>query len=242
MDKSKVRYKTFKHADLSVWASPQLLALAAAKKIAFLAEDAISQRGCFKIVLAGGNTPKMTYEALIAHSIDLSDWHIYLGDERYLPPSSYELNSQMVERTLLSKTKISPKNIHFFDVGKPPARAAYEYQSLLQNAYPFDLVMLGIGGDGHTASLFPGTSSVDDSEMVLVVNDAPKSPSTRLTMSFDSLSNNRNVMLLASGLDKCVAVSKLCSGGEVPAFQVLSRNTPLIYLDKDAASLIPSSR
>ena len=158
-----------------------LLEHAAAQAIFKASQVAINLHGAFHIVLVGGNTPRHVYELLRTVDTDWHLWHIYFGDERCLPSAHPERNSSMAAQAWLDHVSIPPNQIHIIAAEQHAETAAQDYAQILNNIDRFDLVILGLGEDGHTASLFPehdwGTSS--DAPAALAVHDAPKPPPRR---------------------------------------------------------------
>jgi len=200
-----------------------------------IAKQAIYEKGLFKIVLAGGTTPEQVYSLLATESCDWQNWHVYLGDERCLELDNPERNSQMIQRTLLSKVDIPPSNIHFIPAELGAKEAAIAYEPEIEKAIPFDIVLLGMGEDGHTASLFPGHEHHAD-ELVHAVYDAPKSPPERVSLSVNALSQNHHLFILVTGASKKDSVKKWRNAKEFPVAQITSLGISNILLDKEAFS------
>lgn len=183
------------------------------------ARQSIAARGEFHIVLSGGNTPRAVHERLVSLKTDWSAWHIYFGDERCLPPHHPERNSCMAHDAWLDCVAIPPMQVHMIPAELGAVRAAQEYAKVLREVGEFDLVMLGLGEDGHTASLFPGHDwgTADDSPDVLAVHDAPKPPPERVSLSAARLSRAHRVMFLVTGEAKREAVARWQAGENLPA-------------------------
>jgi 6-phosphogluconolactonase len=183
------------------------------------AARAIRERGRFHLVLAGGNTPRAIYRELCAAQTDWSAWHIYFGDERCLPPADPARNSRMAAEVWLDRVPIPPSQLHAIPGELGASQAARMYTEALQTAGDFDLVLLGLGEDGHTASLFPGHEwgTAPGSPDVLAVFDAPKPPPQRVSLSAARLSRARQVMFLVSGESKHKAVAEWRAGKNIPA-------------------------
>lgn len=202
-----------------VFPDAEALRNAAVEMVDQSARRAIAARGEFHIVLSGGNTPRAVHERLTALKTDWRAWHIYMGDERCLPPDHPERNSHMAQETWLECVAIPPMQVHMIPAELGAVRAAQEYAKVLHEAGEFDLVMLGLGEDGHTASLFPGHDwGVEDhSPDTLAVNDAPKPPPERVSLSAARLSRARKVMFLVAGAAKREAVARWQAGEKIPA-------------------------
>jgi 6-phosphogluconolactonase len=189
------------------------------RRIVDAASRAISQRGRFLIVLAGGNTPRDTYRMLRGADADWSRWQIHFGDERCLPADDPERNSQSAGDTWLDHVAIPKNNVHAIATELGAEAAAHAYICSLRDVDNFDLVLLGLGEDGHTASLFPGhdwgesTNSPD----ALAIFDAPKAPPERVSLSAARLSRAREVLFLVEGEAKRDAVTRWRDGEQLPA-------------------------
>ncbi|MCU7960961.1 MAG: 6-phosphogluconolactonase [gamma proteobacterium symbiont of Bathyaustriella thionipta] len=200
-------------------ADAQAIAGYAARHILASAQQAISAQGAFSLVLAGGRTPEKTYRLLAEAGADWSKWHIYFGDERCLPADHAERNSRMAENVWLNKVDIPAENIHVIHAEKGAEVAAAEYAEVLQEALPFSLVLLGMGEDGHTASLFPGHQQAE-SEWVHAVHDAPKPPADRVSLSRRALAATSGLMVLISGAGKRQALQAWCNGEDLPVASI----------------------
>jgi 6-phosphogluconolactonase len=189
------------------------------------AAEAVARRGLFSIALAGGSTPKPLYETLAADQyIEWARWQLFWGDERTVPPDHPESNYRMVERVLLkslSARRTPPALVARMQGELPPDDAAALYAERLRvlptdplaGALPrFDLVLLGMGADGHTASLFPHTPALTESEKWVAANPVPQLDTTRLTLTFPVLNAARHVLFLVSGADKADALRAVLEG------------------------------
>jgi 6-phosphogluconolactonase len=187
------------------------------------ASQAIRQRGAFHLVLAGGNTPRGIYRGLCTAQTDWSAWHIYFGDERCLPPDDEARNSRMAAEAWLAHVNIPPLQLHVIPAELGALEAARLYAGTLQTVGDFDLVLLGLGEDGHTASLFPGHEwgAVPGSPDTLAVLDAPKPPPQRVSLSAARLSRARQVNFLVSGELKHRAVTDWRAGKDIPARAIM---------------------
>lgn len=189
----------------------------ASQRILDAADRAIDQRGQFHLVLAGGNTPRAVYQMLSRASADWRHWHIYFGDERCLPADDSNRNSKMAADTWLDSVAIPKNQIHVIPAELGAEVASNLYAKQLHSVADFDLVLLGLGEDGHTASLFPGHDwGLAAAADVLAVFDAPKPPVQRVTMSAQRLSRTREVLFMVEGESKRDAVSQWQAGAELP--------------------------
>ncbi|MEN8214549.1 MAG: 6-phosphogluconolactonase [Pseudomonadota bacterium] len=213
---------------------PQSVAHAAAWRIAMAADRAIRLRGSFSVVLAGGSTPESTYCLLADIETDWTKWHIYFGDERCLPVDDTARNSVMAANAWLERVPLPAANVHPIPAELGAETGASAYSMLISDALPFDMVLLGIGEDGHTASLFPGRMH-PDSELAHAVHDAPKPPPDRVSLSRKALSECRELLILVTGAGKQPAVSRWKRGEDLPIAAIGAHDAVDILLDKRAA-------
>jgi 6-phosphogluconolactonase len=187
------------------------------------AAGAIHERGQFHLVLAGGNTPREIYHGLGAAQTDWSAWHIYFGDERCLPSDDSDRNSRMAAEVWLDCVPIPTLQVHTIPAELGAFQAARIYAETLRTVGDFDLVLLGLGEDGHIASLFPGHDwgTAPDSPATLVVMDAPKPPPLRVSLSAARLSRARKVVFLVSGEFKHRAVAEWRAGKDIAARAIM---------------------
>lgn len=186
----------------------------AARVILSTAREAIARSGQFRLVVAGGRTPLAAYRLLAAAETPWWQWHIYFGDERCVPVDHPDRNSVQVAEAWLNHIVIPAGQVHVIPAELGPDEAARRYAPVVTSAFPFDLVMLGLGEDGHTASLFPGAAH--NGAPVIAVSDAPKPPSQRVSLSAASLSQARQVVLMVSGSAKRDAVAAWRAGAALP--------------------------
>jgi len=196
--------------------SIELLRHSACDAIVRSANEAIAERGQFSIVMAGGSTPRAVYRLLRDMKIDWSKWHIYHGDERCLLRDHEDRNSLMVEQVLLRHVNIPADQIHDIPAELGNVEGAKAYAKTLAGVPTFDMVLLGLGEDGHTASLFPN-HAVDNSADAVPVFNSPKPPAERITMSQNRLNNTREVIFIVSGAGKQEAVDNWRKGVAIPA-------------------------
>lgn len=193
--------------------------LAVVDLIRFAAEDAIDKRGRFDLVLAGGSTPKAIYQACRHLDTDWARWHCYFGDERCLPPDNPERNSVMAHVAWLHHVPIPAAQIHVIPAELGAEAASTDYANVLIGVGDFDFVLLGLGEDGHTASLFPGHlwGENPDAADALAVFDAPKPPPERVSLSAHRLSRARQVAFVVTGEGKHQAITDWRAGKTLPA-------------------------
>lgn len=218
----------------TVLKDPEAVAKAACARIVLASREAIKNRGAFHIVLAGGNTPANAYALLADEDCDWGNWHIWFGDERCLPADDPDRNSVMVEKMLTSKVAIPGNQVHIIAAESGPELAAEQYRVLLEKVPPFDMVLLGIGEDGHTASLFPGHDFAHD-RSVLPVYNAPKYPAQRVTLSPAMLSRCRHLLFIVTGSSKSAAISRWQRGETLPVSLIRAIEDAVVLLDRQSA-------
>ena len=202
---------------------------------------AIQQRGQFHLVISGGETPRAIYRQLRTTHSDWSAWHIYFSDERCLPPTDANRNSRMAGEAWLDHVPIPAAQLHIIPGELGASQAARIYAETLHTVGMFDLVLLGLGEDGHTASLFPDHAwgSAPDAPDTLAVLDASKPPPQRVSLSAARLSRSRQVVFLVAGESKHGAVSAWRNGRNIAAQAI----TPAAGVDVlvESALLLPLS-
>ncbi len=213
---------------------PAAVAAETCRRILAAAEQAVSERGLFRLVLSGGRTPAEAYRLLAASHGSWPCWEIFFGDERCLPLDDEGRNSVAAGRVLLEKVSLRPERIHVIPAELGAVEAARRYAALVKRALPFDLVLLGIGEDGHTASLFPGHRH-PEKELVHPVFAAPKPPAERVTLSAGALSRSRQVLVLATGPEKRAAVAAWKKGADLPIARIRPPCPVEVLLDRQAA-------
>ncbi len=206
---------------------------AVCEQIILSAKQAITEKDNFKIVLAGGSTPEKIYQRLAKAKTDWSKWMIYYGDERCLPADDKERNSIMASDALLSKVDIPPSNIYTMPTEFGAVEAAEKYRQIIDIVDQFDMVLLGMGEDGHTASLFPGHQH-NQEETVHEVYNSPKPPSNRITLSAKILSNARQLIFIVTGESKCNPVKQWKQGIDLPVASISPSSGVDIYIDNAA--------
>lgn len=192
--------------------------------------------GTFSIVLAGGQTPLDLYRMLARESMRWDKWRVYFGDERCLPPQHPERNSLQAAQALLDHVPIAAEHVFMPPAELGPAEAASRYAEQLKNTGDFDLVLLGLGEDGHTASLFPGhdIGLGQGAADALPVFDAPKPPAERVSLSAQRLSHSRRVLFLVTGAGKREAVMNWRRGREIPASRISAAQGVTVLADEAA--------
>ncbi len=233
----------------------QGLAARAAELFVTLAQRAAGEEGArFTVALSGGSTPKALYGLLAAPPyVGQVPWervHLFWGDERHVPPDDAESNYRMVQKTLLSKISIPAENVHRVRAELPDAAsAARDYSDNLRGFFDlqpdewprFDLVLLGLGPDGHTASLFPGTDALHNTTDVVTAPFVQKFNAHRITMTAPALNNAAVVAFLVAGAEKADILRDVIAGprlpDKLPAQLIAPTNGTLLWmLDEAAAS------
>jgi 6-phosphogluconolactonase len=247
-----------------VYRDPEELALKAARRFARLADQYVVSSGRFTVALSGGSTPKAMFSLLAsARYHDTVPWsciHFFWADERCVPPEHPDSNYGMASAILLSKVPVPPENIYRFPAERDtPARVAAEYSAILtrffsqagdeqpdagpvQSLCRFDLVLLGMGPDGHTASLFPHTPALKATG-IASANYVEKLKTHRLTLTATTINNARNVTFLVAGEDKADTLKKVLEGpyqpDEYPSQLIQPTSRALLWMvDEAAARLI----
>jgi 6-phosphogluconolactonase len=212
--------------------------------------DAVRTSGTCSIVLSGGSTPRTLYSLLASQFRAQIPWahvHVFWGDERYVPPEDPRSNYRMAKETLLDHVPCPPANVHSMPTHFPSAEAAArDYERTLRNHFVgewphFDLVLLGLGDDGHTASLFPGSLALAERTRWVVAAQAPVEPQSRLTLTLPVLSRAAAVHVLVAGASKREALRHVLEGAgdwiKYPAAGVrCGTGTVTWWADSDAAA------
>ena len=200
------------------------------------AARAISAAGRFLVVLAGGSTPRPIYMRLVELNTPWHQWHIYFGDERCLRAGHPERNDTMIREVWLDKVAIPVDQIHTVPAELGPDAGAISYAQELAGLGPFDLTLLGLGEDGHTASLFPGgpLGCQRGAPDVIAVHAAPKPPASRVSMSAARLTRSQSVQLIVAGEKKRATLARLRDGADMPIRAVNPANGIDLFLDRSA--------
>ena len=194
----------------------------AADWVAREARTAVAERGIFRVALAGGETPRAVHQALAGKDVDWARVQVTFGDERCVPPEDADSNFRMAKESLLDRVPLPPENVFRIRGEIAPENAAREYEEKLaavaarfgERRYAHDLILLGMGPDGHTASLFPGSPALEESVRNVIPATGPKPPPQRITMTFPLLNAARKVCFLIKGVEKLPLVEKIIAGDE----------------------------
>lgn len=206
-------------AEIQIFETVEALQSAAAREIAeALAPTA--QGRLMHVALSGGSTPRRMHELLAETAgIDWSRVHVYWGDERTVGPEDPDSNYLMTKESLLERVEIPEENVHRMRGEIEPEAAAHEYEEVLRGTFAtrqstlprFDVIVLGVGTDGHTASLFPGTAALGETERWVVANEVPQQKTTRITLTYPVLNAADLVLFLAAGANKQEALERIFS-------------------------------
>ena len=229
--------------NLRVYSDLTSLNKAVAENIAELASTTTER---FHLALSGGNTPRTLYTLLAANFQDKIPWdsvHLFWGDERYVPPSDAMSNYHMVRQTLLDHVRTNPSHVHPIPTNfEDPDQAAKAYETVLRTYFPtpwptFSLVLLGLGNDGHTASLFPNSPVLEERKRWVIPTLSPTEPRLRITLTLPALTHAKQIYLLVAGGDKADALQKTLTEGSVtPAARLLSQRPDAVLWADEAAA------
>ena len=235
---------------MRVFSSPKDLARAVAEHFVTRSREAVEQRGSFTVALSGGSTPKLLFELLADANEPFRDqiaWpniQFFWSDERHVPPDHPESNYRMANDAMLSRVPVAKNNVHRVPSENPNAsEAASEYEQTIiettQQSLPsLDLILLGLGTDGHTASIFPGSDVLHETKRLVAAPWVEKLQTYRITMTLPLLNNGASVVFLVSGSEKAKIVKEVFEGPEkYPAQAVKPADGELLWLlDKAAAT------
>lgn len=226
----------------------------AAEKFVEIADNAIKNRGFFTVALAGGSTPKSLYQLLSSENFrDKINWSkvfFFFGDERNVSPDNEESNFKMANENLFKSLKINDENIFRWQTELTNAdKIAADYEEKIGHFFEsktqmqFDLILLGMGADGHTASLFPETKALQETEKIAVANYVEKLDTTRLTLTFPTINNARNIIFLVAGEEKAETLLDVLEGEfepeKFPSQNIRPKDGNLFWLiDKGVAKLL----
>src|SRR5215470_6217756 len=202
----------------------------AAHEVARISAEAVAARGAFSIALAGGSTPKMLYALLAEHptlrnSLPWDKMQVFFGDERHVGPGHADSNFQMASDAMLSKVQLQPQQIHRIKGEYPDtSQAAAEYEDEIRRTFElgagefprFDLILLGMGNEGHTLSLFPGTKALHEAQRVVTRNWIGKLYSERITLTAPAANAAANIIFMVTGSDKACALKAVLEGPHEP--------------------------
>jgi 6-phosphogluconolactonase len=222
------------------------LVASAAQMISEKISNPTSLNDAFHLAITGGTVGTLVLGALgkLTKQADVSNLHIWWVDERFVARHSPDRNELQARDAWLNNSGIQDKNIHPFPASDAETieEAAASFARTIEQIRPdFDLTLLGMGEDGHVASLFPGNAPRLIGDWVAIETNSPKPPTQRLSLSFAALNGSKEVLFLVSGVEKSQAVSDVMNGKDLPAGNVTGVNKTMWLLDEDAASRITSS-
>jgi 6-phosphogluconolactonase len=245
---------------IRIFPDVEALSEAAAHEFVRCAREATAARGRFTVALSGGSTPRRLYQFLAAEpfrgQVDWSHVEFFWGDERCVPPDDAESNYRMAREAVLARLPLPADHVHRLEAERPDKEsAARDYQAVMARVFgvdpagpppAFDLVLLGMGPDGHTASLFPHTRALDETGRWVVVNFVPKFSTDRLTLTRPVLNRAREVLFLVAGADKAEVLAEVLAGPDdparLPSQSVRPADGRLVwFLDRAAAARLPPS-
>jgi 6-phosphogluconolactonase len=237
---------------------PAALAYRAAQHLVELAEEAVSARGRVRVAVSGGSTPKVTFGLLadpahpFLHRMPWSQLELFFVDERTVPPDHAESNYRMAREAMLDKLSLRPEQIHRMHGELEPEVAAAQYEYDLRRTFRlegaeaprFDIITLGMGDDGHTASLFPHTEALHEMGRLVVANEVPQKDTWRITLTWPVINHAREVFFLIAGADKAEPLKEVFLGPKdverLPSQLIWPASGILtLILDKAAAALLP---
>ncbi len=228
-------------ADLRVFADAGLLAAAAAREVARVLWAAVRTHGSASIALAGGRTPRGLYRCLALdhrHDIPWDRVHVYWSDERDVPHDDEQSNYRMARESLLDHVAVHPECVHPMPTSRSePGQAAAEYEHTLRSRFDsewprFDLALLGVGDDGHTASLFPRAPALDETTRWVVATTAPSEPRGRLTLTLPALTHAMAIFMVVAGRSKADALRCVLGGRPdrgCPASFIRTTRAPVVW-------------
>jgi len=240
-------------SNVFVFETPEQLALAAVERLVDYSNELRDTTEGFSVALAGGNTPRRVYELLATerfkNRVEWSQVHLFFGDERCVPPEHPDSNYAMAYEALISKVPIPAKNVHRMIGESNPNEGALEYENELRTFFAgltwprFDLVLLGMGEDGHTASLFPDSAALKEMSRWVVATRNEQSRQERITLTVPVFNHARRTMVLVTGKKKAQRLKEVLrrqpGSGQLPVQAITPINGMLEWLvDADAASLL----
>ncbi|RHX91300.1 6-phosphogluconolactonase [Leptospira yasudae] len=198
------------------------------RKIKEISDKSIQVQNSFRIVLTGGDTAKLLYSQLKYLETDWSKWYFYFGDERCVSMDHPDSNALMADKSLFEFTPIRKEQIFRIPGHLGAEQAAFEYANSIRTIISFDLVLLGLGEDGHIASLFPGCDLSTDKD-VLTVHDSPKLPKERVSLSLKRMNLSDNILIITKGRNKTEIIRRIKLGEKLPVTSLLPKKTLELY-------------
>lgn len=247
---------------INYYVEPDAAALAehAARHFAEMAEEAVAARGVARIAISGGSTPKAAFQLLAdpnrpwRERVPWGQLELYWVDERCVPPDHPDSNYRMTREALLDHVPLRPEQVHRMEGELDPEAAAARYESDLRNSFRlegaesprFDLIALGMGDDGHTASLFPGTGALHEMGRLVTANHVPQKDTWRITLTWPVINHAESVFFLIGGKDKAEVLKQVLIGARDPErlpSQLIWPTSGILtlILDKAAAAQLPAT-
>ena len=240
--------------ELKVFPDKNTLIQESAAYIAGIIQQSLKEQNRCTFVLAGGSTPKSLYETFASEkykeAIEWNKVHLFWGDERCVPPDHHDSNYRMTKEALIDHINIPQENVHRIPAENEPDDAARDYEKTIKKFFGntsqlpvFDIILLGIGEDGHTASLFPGTQALEEKKRCVTGVYVPELDTYRITFTFPVINNGKNVIFLVSGSSKSTIMKKIYERTDTtfPSARVSPANGSLVYLlDKAAGANVSS--
>lgn len=248
-----VMKKDVSNADIRILTDLASIAKRAAQEFLQAATSAVAKNHSFTVALSGGSTPKALYSLLatdpvLRAQLPWDKMHLYFGDERSVPPDHADSNFRMATEALVSKVPLKPEQVHRIKgESKDTEKAAQDYEQMLRASFKlgegqfprFDLMLLGMGNEGHTLSLFPGSKALRETKRIVVRNWVGKLYTERITLTAPAANNAAQVIFLVSGADKALALKGVLEGPyepeQLPAQMIQPQNGKLLWLVDTAA-------
>jgi len=242
--------------EVRILADGAAIARRAAQKFVEAAAAAVNEKGSFSVALAGGSTPKALYALLVNDpslraQVPWDKMQVFFGDERHVAPNDPDSNFRMATEAMISKSPLKPAQVTRIKGDYPDAeQAAREYEQAIRSHFQlpnekfprFDLVLLGMGSEGHTASLFPGTKALHEKERIAVSNWVGKLLSDRITLTAPAINNAAHVIFMVAGADKAPALTavleRVYEPDQLPAQLIQPANGTLLWLVDTAAGAL----
>jgi 6-phosphogluconolactonase len=240
--------------DVRILSDAAAIAKRAAQEFVLCANTAVKEQGSFSVALAGGSTPKALYgllanDSVLHTQVPWDKMQVFFGDERHVPPDHADSNFRMASEAMLSKAPLKPEQIHRIKAEYPDAEnAALEYEQELRSQFKlapgalprFDLVLLGMGSEGHTLSLFPGTKALHDNGRLVMRNWIGKLCTDRITFTAPVANNAALILFAVTGADKACALKSVLEGPnepeQLPSQLIQPKNGKLLWLVDPAAA------
>jgi 6-phosphogluconolactonase len=238
-------------SEVMVYPTHALASRGFAERVVRVSETAMAVRGRFVVVVSGGSTPRMAYEMLASDYVRHMDWessYVFWGDERGVPPESPLSNTRMVREALVNHVRIPLDRVFRIKGELPADEAARKYDEQLHDFFErrhmrtprFDAVLLGMGADGHVASLLPGSPALNETKRWVTTAQRPDEPFARITLTYPALNSAAHVLFLVTGADKAAIAARAINGdrshGEVPVHRIAPTDGTITWVLDEAAA------